>query len=96
MESREERVLSSTSGGDSGRSSTKKEAVKLPYFKGDEKCNPFLYFPVWRKQWQVLIEEYHHKWRSALLWDHIDDAARNRYVGWETDNEQAMNMNDWI
>ena len=69
---------------------TKKEAVKLPSFSGDERYSPYLKFPVWKKQWEIIISEYDEKWRSGLLWDHLDDVAREKYVGWETDYKEAM------
>ena len=88
---RRDEMRSSTSGGSGpSASSTKKEAVKLPSFKGDEKSSPYLHYSVWRKQWDVLIDEYEAKWRSGLLWDHLDSAARSRYIGYETDYEEAM------
>ena len=69
---------------------TKKEAVRLPSFKGDEKSSPYLKFPVWKKQWDCLITEYEEKWRAGLLWDHIDEVARSKFVGWETDYAEAI------
>ena len=53
-----------TSGGSVTKdSSTKKEAVKLPRFVGDEKSfpSPFLTFPVWLKQWKSMIVDYSEK-----------------------------------
>ena len=88
---------SSTSIASSGLSrdlSTKKESVRLPSFKGDEKCSPFLRYSVWRKQWDALVFEYDEKWRAGLLWDHLDDMARNKFVGWETDYVQAISKLD--
>ena len=69
---------------------TKKEAVRLPSFKGDEKSSPYLKFPVWKKQWDCLITEYEEKWRAGLLWDHIDEVARSKFDGWETDYAEAI------
>ena len=83
--------VSITSGGSSGSSSsTKKEAVKLPRFQGDEKMMPFLKFPIWLSQWNTLIEEYDEKWRSGLLFEHLDESARLKFVGYETDYPEAM------
>ena len=82
-----------TSGGMS--CSTRKEQVRLPTFKGDEKSSPFLQYPIWRQQWELLIVEYEEeKWWSGLLWDHLDEAARLKFVGYETNYSQAMERLD--
>ena len=84
---------SSTSGGES-RSitsrSTKKEQVKLPSFEGDDKKSPFLKFPTWKEQWELLITDHENKWWPRLLWDHLDDVARGKFVGWESNYDEAM------
>ena len=80
----------STSEGNSRINSMKKEEIRLPSFKGDEKCFPYLRYSVWRKQWDLLIVEYEERWWSGLLWDHLDEVARSHYVGWETDYKEAM------
>ena len=49
-----------TSGGDS--TSTRRERVSLPEFKGDVKASPFLKFPVWLSQWEKMIGDYEEKW----------------------------------
>ena len=69
--------------------STKKEAVRLPKFQGDEKMSPYLKFPIWKKQWEVVIMEYDEKWRAGLLWDHIDDSARSKIIGCEAEYDEA-------
>ena len=74
--------------------STRKESVRLPSFKGDEKESPFLKFPIWKKQWEVVIVEYEEKWRAGLLWDHVDEAARGKFVGYETDYREALKRLD--
>ena len=79
-----------TSGGSSQTYSTKKEYVRLPSFQGEDKSSPFLKFPVWKSQWDVLIEEYEEKWRSGLLLDHLDDTACSKLVGYETDYAEAI------
>ena len=89
-EGREDAVSSTSGGREYRRDSTKKETVRIPSFKGDERCSLYMNFPIWKKQWKVVIEEYEYKWRSGLLWDHLDDAARSRYVGCETDYLEAM------
>ena len=38
--------------------------------------------------------EYDERWRSGLLWDHIDEAARSKFIGWETDYGEAMKRLD--
>ena len=84
---------SATSGGStrsSSSSSTKKEAVKLPRFEGDEKMSPFLKFPTWKNQWDKMIEDYDEKWRSGLLFEHLDDTARSKFIGYETDYEESI------
>ena len=75
---------SPTSGGSSvPDKSTKKEAVRLPKFVGEENSSPspFLTFPVWLKQWKSMITDYDEKYRDRMLCDHIDAAARSKFVG---------------
>ncbi len=86
-----------TSGGDrtsssssSNMSTTKKEAVQLPHFHGDEKGSPYLKFPIWKKQWERLIKDYPEDYRSTFLWDHLDEAAQLKLVGCETHYEEMM------
>ena len=83
--------IPSTSGGEIKKDvfTTKIEAVRLPSFTGDERTSPYLKFAIWKKQWDVLISEYDEKWRSGL-WDHLDDEAKSKYVGWETDYDEAI------
>ena len=81
---------SSSSDKPSSDSSTKKEPVKLPKFEGDAKCSPFLKFPVWFERWEKLIQQYDEVWRPSILLDHLDDAAREKFVGYESDYPEAM------
>ena len=74
----------------SSNSTTKKEAVHLPHFKGDEKTIPFLRFPIWKKQWETLIEEYEVDYRFSFLSDNPDEAAQTKLVGCETEYEEMM------
>ena len=81
------------SGGESSSmssKSTKNEKVKLPSFKGDDRMSPFLKFPVWKEQWDLLIGDHEEKWWPTLLWDHIDDTARSKFVGWESSYKEAI------
>ena len=39
-----------------GFSSTKRETVMLPHFSGEEKTT-YLSYPVWKKQWDLHIQE---------------------------------------
>ena len=71
-------------------STTKTERVKLPHFKGNEKESPYLKFPVWKQQWDGLIVDYDEVHRAGLLFDHIDDAAKNKLVGVESNYDEAM------
>ena len=73
-----------------GSSQIKKEAVNLPSFKGDEKCSPFLNFSIWKTQWDVLIADYDPDYRDTVLLDHLDEAARLKLIGVETDYKEAM------
>ena len=80
-----------TSGGSSSTmSSAKKEAVRLPRFEGAEKSSPFLHFPIWKDQWEKMIEEYPEKWQSQVLLDHLDETAKSKLIGCETNYEEAM------
>ena len=72
----------------------KKEAVRLPTFKGDESCSPFLKYPTWRKEWDKLIVEYDERWYSNILNRQLDEAAREQYVGYESDYNEAMKRLD--
>ena len=78
-------------------SNTKQESVGLPEFKGEEKkkeLSPYLKYPVWRKQWDVLIVGYDEDWRSSIFNQKLDDAARNTFVGYENDYNEAMKRLD--
>ena len=74
--------------------STKKESVCLPKFKGDEKEDPYLQYPVWRKEWNLLIVEYDEKYRFTMLSTHLDKAAKEQFVGFENDYEEALKRLD--
>ena len=87
-------VTSGTSGGSSGASSTRKETVKLPDFSGEEKTIPYLKYPIWKKEWEKVIGEYEPRWHSRILQDHLDEAARKKVVGFETNYEESMNRLD--
>ena len=78
-----------TSGGGAS-SSTKREPISLPEFKGDPVDQPFLKFPVWLKQWEKLIGEYDEKFWSRLLCEKLDDAASEKIVGLEDKYSEAM------
>ena len=71
-------------------SSTKKEPVRLPSFEGALKSSPFLKFPVWIERWEKLINQYDEVWRPSILLDHLDDAAREKFVGYESNYTEAM------
>ena len=71
-------------------SSTRRELVKLPFFKGDDKENPFLNYPVWRKQWDILITDYPERYRSTLLYDHMDKFAQTKFIGFESDYNKTL------
>ena len=60
---------SSTSGGASAlqSSATKKEAVKLPFFKGAEDASPYLNYPTWRSRWDTHIASYEPTFRFGML-----------------------------
>ena len=89
---------SNTSGGSASESSssssnskfTRRETVNLPMFKGDENGSPFLEFPIWKKSWDSLIVDYEERFHYRLLAEHLDDAAKSKFVGSENDYETAM------
>ena len=68
----------------------KTESVPLPSFQGDSKTSPFLKFPVWKSQWDILIQDYDKKYHTTLLCKYLDDTACNKFVGWEDNYEEAM------
>ena len=80
----------SASSSTSTTSSTKKEPVRLPSFEGALKSSPFLKFPVWIERWEKLINQYDEVWRPSILLDHLDDAAREKFVGYESNYTEAM------
>ena len=65
--------------------------MKLPIFEGVAKSSPFLKFPVWIERWEKLIDQYDEVWRPSILLDHLDDAAREKFVGYESNYAEAMN-----
>ena len=81
-------VLSSTS--------SKNERVTLPTFSGDETSSPspFLVYPIWRKKWDSLIAEYKESHRPNVLWEKLDDTARDVYAGQESDYNESMKRLD--
>ena len=81
-----------TSGGTSSTSSSlvKRESVGLPKFEGDEKSSPFLKFPIWKQQWDVLIKDYEVEFRASVLLKHIDEPAQQKFVGYENKYDEAM------
>ena len=82
-----------TSGGAVGGAvsrTTRREAISLPEFKGDPEEQPFLKFPVWLSQWEKLIGEYDEKFWSRLLSEKLDDAGKEKIVGFEDKYPEAM------
>ena len=79
--------------GGGGFSSTKKEAITLPKFSGDEKT-AFLKYPIWKDLWSKLIMEYEEKHRAGLLLNHLDNDALKRIIGVERDYGAAMGKID--
>ena len=53
-------------------------------FEGAVKSSPFLKFPVWIERWEKLIDQYDEVWKPSILLDHLDDAAREKFVGYES------------
>ena len=81
----QDKVVTSSSTG-----STKKESVKLPKFEGNEKASPYIKWPSWIVRWEKLIVEYDVSWRSSILIDHLDEAAKEKFVGYDDDYDEAM------
>ena len=73
---------------------TKKEAMKLPHFKGDDSSNPYMEYPIWKKRWDTLIVEYEERFRHNFLLDHLDSAAKGKIIGLESDYDGAMKKLD--
>ena len=63
-----------------GFSSTKRETVMLPKFSGEEKT-AYLYYPVWKKQWESHIVEYEFKYRATMLLNNLDSKAKEQIIG---------------
>ena len=76
-------------GGGGGLSSTKKEQVNLPKFSGNEKT-AYHEYPVWKKQWDLLIAEYPDKFRAGLLREHLDSESQKQIIGVEDDYVAAI------
>ena len=74
--------------------SSKTEKIALPEFKGDEKESPYLKYPIWRKQWDSLITQYQAEFRDRLLFKKVDDVARSKFIGYESNYEEAMKRLD--
>ena len=64
--------------------------MKLPFFKGAEDASPYLNYPTWRSRWDTHIISYEAKFRFGMLWDHIDDAAREKIVGHKDNHDIAL------
>ena len=82
-----------TSGGTSSKLSNttvRRETVELPSFEGDLSKSPYLKFPIWKKQWEAMVEDYDANYRDVMLCRHLDDAARAKFVGYETNYEEAF------
>ena len=79
---------------ESARGTTKKEPVCLPRFQGDEKEDPYLQYPIWRVQWDKVIDTYEEPWRCTMLTTHIDKAALDQIVGFENNYVEAMKRLD--
>ena len=71
-------------------STVRKEPVTLPSFEGDESKSPFLKFPTWKKQWEVMIKDYPSSYRDVMLWRHLDEAAQLKIIGYETMYDEAF------
>ena len=80
---------SAPSTGHSSMPGVKRELVSLPKFSGKEPAC-FLNYPVWRTNWDKLIEVYPDDVRPAVLFDHIDDQVKRRLVGLENEYEPAL------
>ena len=74
--------------------SFKTEKVSLPKFKGDEKESPYLKYPIWKKQWDSLISHYDEAHRDRLLFQQVDDVAKSKFIGYESNYEEAMKRLD--
>lgn len=81
---------SNSSSSSSSNSTVRKEPVNLPRFCGSETNSPYLTFPTWLKQWNVLILEYDERYRTSMLRDHLDQTARSKFIGYEDDYEESM------
>ena len=75
-------------------STTRKEPIKLPVFQGDEKMSPFFQYPTWKDRWETLIGEYPAAYHGTILLDHLDAAAKSKFVGHETNYKVAMERLD--
>ena len=71
-------------------SHVRRELVGLPEFEGKEESSPYLRFPIWKQQWDVLIQGYEDNFRATLLLKNTDQAAQRRFIGFETKYEEAM------
>ena len=73
-----------------GHSLVRREPVSLPKFEGDEKKTSFLDFPVWKEQWDLQIKDYDEHFRIGMLKNHIDEAAKQKIIGYENNYVEAM------
>ena len=79
-----------TAGGTTS-SNTKKDAVQIPKFSGDEKGGQaFLKYRIWLKNWKSQIFDYEEKYRVSMLLSHVDAEAQKKLIGLETEYEKAM------
>ena len=63
----------------SSSSNTKKEAVQLPQFCGDEEAGQaFLKYPILLKNQNLQILDYKKKYRARMLLSHIDNQGQNK------------------
>ena len=82
-------------GGGTSSSNTKKEAMQLPRFSGEEKGGQaFLKYPIWSKRWKSQITDYEDKYRATMLMSHVDAEVQKKLVGLETEYEKAMEKLD--
>ena len=67
----------------------KRETVSLPKFSGKE-ATAYLNYPVWRKNWDMLIAVYPENVKASVLFEHLDESAKRRLIGLENDYHPAM------
>ena len=82
--------VSSSSSGGGASSNSKRELIKLPSFEGAESSSPYVNFPVWKKQWDIQIEDYEERHRAGLLKSHVDLDAAEKFIGHEGNYAEMM------